>query len=75
MFFAYVLKSVGNDYYYKGHCQNLEKRSEQHNSGNPVDERSECHYFTKQDNEWIIENTLLHSWLWGMKRLSFALPQ
>lgn len=33
MFYAYVLKSVGNDYYYKGHCQNLEKRSEQHNSG------------------------------------------
>ena len=33
MFYAYVLKSVGNDYYYKGHCQNLEKRLEQHNSG------------------------------------------
>ena len=33
MFYAYVLKSVGNDYYYKGHCQNLEKRLEQHNPG------------------------------------------
>jgi len=33
MFYAYVLKSVDNDYYYKGHCQNLEKRLEQHNSG------------------------------------------
>jgi putative endonuclease len=33
MFYAYVLKSVGNDYYYKGHCQNLKKRLEQYNSG------------------------------------------
>ena len=33
MFFAYVLKSVEHDYYYKGHCQDLEKRLLQHNSG------------------------------------------
>ncbi len=33
MFYAYVLKSVGHDYYYKGHCQNLDKRLAQHNSG------------------------------------------
>ena len=33
MFFAYVLKSVTHDYYYKGHCQNLEIRLAQHNSG------------------------------------------
>jgi putative endonuclease len=33
MFFAYVLKSEIADYYYKGHCQNLEVRLSQHNSG------------------------------------------
>ena len=33
MFYAYVLKSVGNDYFYKGHCQDLNKRIFQHNSG------------------------------------------
>ena len=33
MFYAYVLKSIGHDYYYKGHCQDLEKRLIQHNSG------------------------------------------
>ena len=33
MFFAYVLKSIEHDYYYKGHCQDLEKRLSQHNSG------------------------------------------
>ncbi len=33
MFFAYVLKSVHHDYYYKGHCQDLENRLLQHNSG------------------------------------------
>jgi putative endonuclease len=33
MYFAYVLKSIEHDYYYKGHCQDLEKRLQQHNSG------------------------------------------
>jgi putative endonuclease len=33
MFYAYVIKSVDQDYYYKGHCQNLELRLKQHNSG------------------------------------------
>ena len=33
MFYAYVLKSVNHNYYYKGHCQDLDKRLEQHNSG------------------------------------------
>jgi putative endonuclease len=33
MYFAYVLKSINHDYYYKGHCQDLEKRLAQHNSG------------------------------------------
>ena len=33
MFYAYVLKSIQHNYYYKGHCQDLVKRLEQHNSG------------------------------------------
>ena len=33
VFFAYVLKSVGHEYYYKGHCHDLEKRLQEHNSG------------------------------------------
>ncbi|MBX9781841.1 MAG: GIY-YIG nuclease family protein [Chitinophagaceae bacterium] len=33
MYYAYVLKSVEHDYYYKGHCHDLEKRLHQHNSG------------------------------------------
>ena len=33
MYFAYILKSVNHDYFYKGHCQNIEKRLLEHNSG------------------------------------------
>ncbi len=33
MFYAYVLKSVNRDYYYKGHCQDIDVRLTQHNSG------------------------------------------
>ena len=33
MFYAYVIKSTEHDYYYKGHCANLEKRLLQHNAG------------------------------------------
>jgi putative endonuclease len=33
MYFAYVIKSINHDYYYKGHTQDIEKRLLQHNSG------------------------------------------
>jgi putative endonuclease len=33
MFYAYVLKSLNHNYYYKGHCENLDVRLKQHNSG------------------------------------------
>jgi putative endonuclease len=33
MFYAYVLKSINQDFLYKGHCQDLAKRLLQHNSG------------------------------------------
>ncbi len=33
MYYAYVLKSKNHDYYYKGHCHDLQKRLTQHNSG------------------------------------------
>lgn len=33
MYCAYVLKSVNHDYFYKGHCKDIEKRIVQLNSG------------------------------------------
>ena len=33
MFYAYVLKSLKQDYFYKGHCQDLQTRLLQHNAG------------------------------------------
>jgi putative endonuclease len=33
MFFAYVVRSVNAGHLYKGHCENLEERLKQHNSG------------------------------------------
>ena len=33
MFYAYVLKSINHDFFYKGHCENLQERLLQHNSG------------------------------------------
>lgn len=33
MFYTYVIKSIDHDYYYKGHCQDIEKRLEEHNKG------------------------------------------
>lgn len=33
MFYAYVIKSLNHDFYYKGHCENIEKRVKEHNSG------------------------------------------
>jgi putative endonuclease len=36
MYYAYVLKSKNFEYFYKGHCSDLKKRLEQHNSGMTV---------------------------------------
>jgi len=33
MFYAYVLRSLSADFYYKGHCKDLDDRLKQHNSG------------------------------------------
>ncbi len=33
MYYAYVVKSESNDFYYKGHCKNLATRVKQHNAG------------------------------------------
>ncbi len=33
MFFAYVLKSIHHNYFYKGHSKDLTARLQQHNSG------------------------------------------
>jgi putative endonuclease len=33
MFYTYVIKSIEHEYYYKGHCQDIEKRLAEHNKG------------------------------------------
>ena len=33
MYHAYVIKSIEHNYYYKGHCKDLDNRLLQHNSG------------------------------------------
>ena len=33
MYYTYVIKSEFYDFYYKGHCESLEIRQKQHNSG------------------------------------------
>lgn len=34
MFYTYVLQSIKDpNYHYKGHCENVDKRLDQHNSG------------------------------------------
>jgi putative endonuclease len=39
MFYAYVAKSLSSDYFYKGHCEDLDVRLRQHNSGKTVSVR------------------------------------
>jgi len=55
MFYAYVLKSENHDYFYKGHCQDLEKRLAQHNSGMTISIRPyipfEIVYFEEFESE------------------------
>ena len=36
MYFAYVIKSIHHDFYYKGHCKDLDKRLSEHNAGSTV---------------------------------------
>lgn len=33
MFYAYIIKAIASDFYYKGHCEDLTIRLQQHNSG------------------------------------------
>lgn len=33
MFYTYVIKGIKDGSFYKGHCENIEKRIVQHNSG------------------------------------------
>ena len=33
MFYAYVIKSLDHNFYYKGHCEDLDQRLKQHNAG------------------------------------------
>ena len=33
MYYTYVIKGLNNDFYYKGHCEDIKKRLLQHNTG------------------------------------------
>jgi len=55
MFYAYVIQSLKDtSYYYKGHCENMDKRLVQHNSGMTISIRNKipfklayCEEFTE----------------------------
>lgn len=53
MFYVYVIKSLKADFVYKGHCEDLEKRLQQHNAGMTESIRPyipfELVYFEKYD--------------------------
>lgn len=54
MFYAYVIKSKNSDHFYKGYCEHLEKRLEEHNSGKTKSNKAylpfEIVYFEKFDD-------------------------
>jgi len=36
MFYAYVIKSINHDFFYKGHCEYPDERLKEHNAGMTV---------------------------------------
>jgi putative endonuclease len=56
MYYAYVLKSIGHDYFYKGHCADVNARLIQHNSRMTVSIRPyvpfEIVYVEAFETEW-----------------------
>jgi putative endonuclease len=55
VYFTYVLKSKTHNYFYKGHCKDLQKRLDQHNAGMTVSLRPylpfEIIYFEQFETE------------------------
>jgi putative endonuclease len=55
VYFTYVLKSKTHNYFYRGHCKDLQKRLDQHNAGMTVSLRSylpfEIIYFEQFETE------------------------
>ena len=55
VYFAYIIRSINHDYFYKGHCKDLQKRLAQHNSGMTVSIRPyipfEIVYFEEFETE------------------------
>jgi putative endonuclease len=66
-FYAYVLKSISSDFFYKGHCADLEVRLKQHNNGKTISIRKyipfEIAYFEEfaTRNEAIIREKYFKS--------------
>ncbi len=44
MFFTYVLRSKVDGSFYKGHCEDLKKRIQQHNSGTTLSIKNKIPY-------------------------------
>jgi putative endonuclease len=55
VYFTYVLKSKTHNYFYRGHCKDLQKRLDQHNAGMTVSLRPylpfEIIYFEQFETE------------------------
>ena len=65
MFYAYILKSVNHNYFYKGHCENLELRLKEHNSGMTSSIKSYIPFkivyteeFAQENKQSVAKNTL-----------------
>jgi putative endonuclease len=79
MFFVYVLKSRDHDFYYKGHCENLDARLAQHNAGQTKSIRPyipfEIVYFEEfKDRESAIRREKYFKTAAGRKFLKSKLP-
>ncbi|MCX6319744.1 MAG: GIY-YIG nuclease family protein [Bacteroidetes bacterium] len=68
MFFAYVLKSVQHEFYYKGHCQDLEIRLRQHNAGMTQSIRHYIPFEVAYFEKFETEDTLIDCHLKHKKR-------
>jgi putative endonuclease len=79
MFYAYVIKSLSHDYYYKGHCRDLYARLEQHNAGKTVSIKDkipfEVVYFEAFDSlEEAINREKYFKTAAGRRYLKVAIP-
>ena len=61
MFYTYIIYSEKRDRYYVGHCENLDKRVEDHNNSRSP--------YTKTGNPWVLK------WQKGFKSRTEAMKE